>query len=293
MTSPRASAVRELLNHIDRLAVVGQMTWSLESPNFLGLAINCVLRRQREALGAAVSLGESGQGHMAVSFVRLALDERLWLGYLCSLERSKANELLLAMGRHDTRRSLKAQRDFIGEEALTSLWYPPGFVDMQVQALTEDETDLKSLGKELGWGNRVFPSTRWLAEQIDEVAEYEYLHSATSRAVHFSVGEVMRRAWGTPGGEMTTDKPEFKEHLSEFALDQLWRLWFSTLGAVRHRLDGAGVSSDPTLDLEPEEIVGKLTGMGRVPLVHAAEWNLTPEGPLPKPTRGTGPLPGG
>jgi hypothetical protein len=35
---------------------------------------------------------------------------------------------------------------------------------------------------------------------------YDYLHAATSRALYFSAGEIMRRGWGHPHGRMTTDK---------------------------------------------------------------------------------------
>ncbi len=284
----RVQAVRELLGHIDRMVIIGGLRWSLDEPNYLALAINSTFRRQRQALGASVTLAETGQGDLAVGFVRPALDERLWLAYLCSLDRELANKILLAMGRYDAIRSLQCQRDYIGDEAMLGLWYPSGFVDANASQLDGVKAELKNVGNDLGWGNRPLPGADWLAKQVGATAEYDYLHSATSRVLHFSAGEIMRRGWGTPGEVLITDKPEFREHLTEFALDQLWRLWLATLRVTLDHLEDAGLTSDPTFDLEPEEVVGDLSGMGRVPLVHAHEWNLTPEGqlPLPRPPLG-------
>lgn len=110
---------------------------------------------------------------------------------------------------------------------------------------------------------------------------YEYLYSATSRAVHFSVGEVFRRSWGAPRGIVVTDKMEFRRHLGEFALDSLWRLLFKTVEAALPFLDDAGIVSSDALTDEPIiPLLRKVLACGRVPFVHAHEWNLTPDGPL-------------
>ena len=107
---------------------------------------------------------------------------------------------------------------------------------------------------------------------------------STSRAIHFSAGEVFRHGWGEPGMGLVTDKPEFRDHLSEFALDQLWRLFFQTVSASLPLLERAGVHSEALDDDAVIQVLKPLLELGRVPLVHAAEWNLTPEGPLKLPT---------
>jgi hypothetical protein len=46
-------------------------------------------------------------------------------------------------------------------------------------------------------------------------------------------------------------------------------------------MEAAAISSDDSLtftDLQP--VLDRLLALGRVPLVHAHEWNLTPDGPL-------------
>ena len=79
---------------------------------------------------------------------------------------------------------------------------------------------------------------------------------------------------------MVTNKQEFRDHLSAFALDQLWRLFFETVAASLPLLQQAGVYSEPLDDETIVPILEPLLELGNVQLVHAAEWNLTPDGPL-------------
>ena len=287
MTSERAEAIAELLRRIDAVVSVGPVDWSESRFSYLDLAINYTLRRQREALGASLLLIDGGLGHLSVGFVRPALDEWLWLAFLGGLDPAKANELLEAMGRYDGRRSLKAQRDHVGDAVMAELSFPPGFVDAQVDALASDKDRLSQLGVELGWGKgkTPLPTARWLADQSDAVDEYEYLHAATSRALHFSAGEVVRNAWGPLRGHLNTDDLRFRQHLCEFALDNLWRLWFRTALVAYDRADSAQISGlEDLLGDGPNDLLESVGPLGQVPLVDASEWNLTPGGPLKRPS---------
>lgn len=167
---------------------------------------------------------------------------------------------------------------------MRSLWYTPAFLEEAEKRLQFVEKDLKSLQAELKWSGKL-PSTEWIAKSVQEERTYRYLHSATSRAVHFSAGEVFRRSWGEPGGIVTTDKPEFRTDLYEFSLDQLWRLLFETMqGVLKLVADSNGdvgiTSEDSATKDRLMPLIEALLKFGKVPLVHAHEWNLTPEGPL-------------
>ncbi len=84
-----------------------------------------------------------------------------------------------------------------------------------------------------------------------------------------------------------TDKSEFRDHLSSFALDQLWRLYVETWRVTMPLLEAAGISSDDRLSFdEMQPVLDRLLSAGKVPLVHAHEWNLTPDGPLDLTVRG-------
>ncbi|SRR6266568_2142489 len=276
----RAKAVGALLPALHELLHVTDLKWDDTQKDYRLLVINHVIRRQLEAIEAALSLGTVGLGHLSVAFIRTALEEMLWTKFLAGLPLATSQRLLLTLANYDSLRSLAAQREFIGDEEMRSLWYTPAFLDAAQQRLTFVETDLKALQQELKWSGKT-PSAEWIAKSINEMRTYRYLHSATSRSVHFSAGEAFRRSWGAPGGIVTTDKPEFRVHLYEFALDQLWRLLMSTMEGSMELISEAGIMSKDSLTEErllPR--VKAVLELNRVPLVHAHEWNLTPEGPL-------------
>lgn len=282
--APEADASRRLLE-LKTLVVrlkadiqVGALTWNKTSPDLRALTINSCIRRQQDALEGAVALGDAGQGQLAVAFVRSFLEERMWIAFLADMERGDADALLLAMGNWDSIRALTAQRDYIGDADMTvDLWYPPGFVDALAARLPATKSDLHRIRAKWGWSGTL-PSSGWIADQVSLREEYDYLHSATSRAVHFSAGEVMRRGWGTPGGVLVTDKAEFRAHVAEFAYDQLWRQHLETLVVAADRLDEAAVvvAEEFWAAESRSRLLASLQALGRVPLVHAHEWNLTP-----------------
>ena len=276
--SKRLSALERLASTLRETVRFESLPWDADLPNLRGLTVNNCLRRQIDALEGAVVLGRAGHGHLAVSLVRAFLEERLWTALLARMSGSDARSLLLAMGRWDAIRALVAQRDYVGDRVMSlDLWYPPGFVNAQAGALPDVKDELQRLRRVWGWQGTL-PSTSWVADQVGLRDEYEYLHSATSRAVHFSAGEVLRRGWGTPGGTLVTDKSEFREHLAEFAYDQLWRQHLGNLAAAAELLEEAAVVTPDNFFSEENrvELMTELQTLGKVPLVHAYEWNLQP-----------------
>ncbi|MFJ8495940.1 hypothetical protein ACIRBZ_47620 [Streptomyces sp. NPDC094038] len=281
-SSPRLQALRTFSARMCTEIRLGPLVWDESDPDLRALTINNCVRRQRDAIEGAIALGDARQAHLAVAFVRAFLEERMWAIFLASMTHSEANALLLAMGLWDAQRALIAQRDYIGNLDMTlHLWFPPGFVDAHAAATLDDrKTELRQLRDRWGWQGAL-PSPKWVAEQTSLLKEYEYLHSATSRALHFSAGEVLRRGWGTPGGFLVTDKREFREHLAEFAYDQLWRQHLGTIVGAADILGDAAISVPDGFFSEENRIklISELQNLGRVPLVHAHEWNLTPPPP--------------
>jgi len=203
------------------------------------------------------------------------------LAFFVGLDRTESQELFKAMGNWDSLRSLLAQRDYVGDEVMEQLWYTESFLDAAVQSRDKVRAELKALQKKYNWSGGVLPSGEWIADRAGQRKLYDYLHAASSRALHFSAGEILRRGWGHPSGKIVTDKPEFREHLASFALDQLWRLYIKTWQVAMPLLEEAGISSDESLTLEQiEPVISRVALLGKVPLVHAHEWNLTREGPL-------------
>lgn len=277
----RVAALEEFIDVAGRLLAVGDLSWAAVEADYRLLAINSALRRQMESMRAATVLARQDLGHLAVAFVRASLEDVIYLGFFTSLDLADSQKLFLLFGNWDTTRSLLAQRAYVGDDMMASLWYSKGFLDTVEIERDQVRTDLKALKKQYKWGGGDLPSSAWVAERANKKELYDYLHAATSRALHFSAGEIMRRGWGQPSGTISTDKPEFREHLASFALDQLVRLYTETWSVAKALIEAAGVHSDNELSWENlRPVLSRVFGLGRVPLVHAAEWNLTPKGPL-------------
>jgi hypothetical protein len=75
--------------------------------------------------------------------------------------------------------------------------FPAAFLARAMDSETS-RAKIKALGAELGWpaNGRTPPSVKWLASQTDNSDLYDFLYSATSRVLHFSVSEIARRGWG-------------------------------------------------------------------------------------------------
>lgn len=277
----RIEAVEGWAQVLGRLLDVGELKWAEVEADYRLLAINSALRRQLESTRAAVLLARQGLGHLAVAFVRSSLEDVMYLGFFVSLDVEDSQELFLLFGRWDAIRSVLAQRAYVGDEVMAQLWYPQSFPDRVESDRSETRARLKALQKKYAWIGGDLPSGSWIAEKAGCEDLDDFLHAASSRALHFSVGEIMRRGWGLPSGHLVTDKPEFCEHLAAFALDQLWRLYLKTVTVAAPFIASAGITSDDSLTSDELDVAtDRLAKLGRVPLVHAAEWNLTPEGPL-------------
>lgn len=277
----RVKAVEAFIGVAARFAVVGDLKWPDVAADYRLLAINVAFRRQVDSMRAAVALARQDLGHLAVAFVRPSLEDVMYLTFLCQLSREESQALLLLLGKWDGTRSLLAQRAYLGDDIMQQLWYPPEFLDAAQRKTEEVRSQLKQLQKLYRWAGGVTPSSGWIAERAGQKELYDYLHAATSRALHFSAGETMRRGWGDPSGTMTTDFPGFRAHLAEFALDQLWRLHVQTWRASSPLMEAAAINSEKGLQFsDTEPVLNRLLTLGKVPLVHAREWNLGPDGPL-------------
>jgi len=281
----RVEAVEAFASLADRLFEMRGIEWSAVEGDYRLLAVNAAFRRQLESIKAAVFLARQNLGHLAVAFVRAALEDVMYLKFFLDLDQAASQRLFVLLGRWDGLRSLLSQRAFLGDEVMNRLWYKTEFLDAAETQRSETREALRELQKEYGWSGGILPSADWIAERAGLRPLYDYLHAATSRALHFSAGEIMRRGWGDPAGQMITDKPEFREHLADFALYQLVLLFFETWKIVEDTA-AAGIGLAENVETaEVDAVVQRIAALGRVPLVHAAEWNLTPDGPLQMPPR--------
>ena len=190
----RVEAVEAFISLADRLFEIHVIEWSAVEDDWRLLAINGAFRRQLESITAAILLTKQGLGHLSVTFVRAALEDVMYLRFFLGLDRIASQRLFTLLGRWDGFRSLLSQRNFVGDEVMNDLWYSTEFLDAAEDRRNETRDALKELQKQYRWRGGIVPSADWIAERAGQREFYDYLHAATSRALHFSAGEMKSAA---------------------------------------------------------------------------------------------------
>jgi hypothetical protein len=178
--------------------------------------------RQQEAVEAALLLIDAGKGECAAPLLRPACEELLWCTYLGTLDRQDAEIILICITHHEKWQSLTAQRDISSAEVMEGLALTPHLE----QSLTDYpiiRSEFRRLGKQLGWPKRAIengekPSMAFIAKALGRKDFYDFLYSATSRYVHFSPFELLRRVWGTPSGKTSISSAHFHDYWAAFVL---------------------------------------------------------------------------
>ena len=194
----RVEAVEAFISLADRLFEIHVIEWSAVEDDWRLLAINGAFRRQLESITAAILLTKQGLGHLSVTFVRAALEDVMYLRFFLGLDRIASQRLFTLLGRWDGFRSLLSQRNFVGDEVMKDLWYSTEFLDAAEDRRNETRDALKELQKQYRWRGGIVPSADWIAERAGQRELYDYLHAATSRALHFSAGEMNAARLGQP-----------------------------------------------------------------------------------------------
>lgn len=238
------------------------------------LIARSLITRQREALSGAVSLADMGLGHTALPSVRTACDELLWARYLSQLDEHVRTELLLTLGALEAAQAVNAQQQHIGRVAMKRLGFTRGFVRHADAQRRVAESRLAALSRRLGWpveSEHTWPAMSWLARTVDEQSLYQFLYAATSKAVHFSASEHMRRGWGNSGQPVEVGASPYVQYRSTFVLHWLASLLIETTAAVDDMVPrlASGVSDDWALDVL--EVAKRLGSAGRVPIITPSE----------------------
>jgi hypothetical protein len=247
--------------------------------DFLLLGSRFALTRQFEAIVAALQLATITLGHHSVSFLRPALEEYLWLKYFAQLDARVASQLYATLGVNDVLRSAEAVHGYIGDDGMADVGFPPAFQAYVAQQRAAQTRKIRDFNQQLGWpGRPAVASMEWIAGQVGERDLYAYLYSATSRSVHFSAGEGLRRAWGDPAnpeGYVSVEDVDHRLYLSDFGFYQLIRLFISTWIATERWHDVVVPLSEETVDAdELLEWVNKFYALPGVPIVLAKEYEL-------------------
>jgi hypothetical protein len=175
------------------------------------------------------------------------------------------------LARHELAGSLAAQNEFIGAKGMQALGFTQRFIKVTLAKQKASDARLRELGKPLGWReNSVVPHMAFLSRKVGREDEYKFLYQGTSRYVHFSTHEILRRAWGQKG-EVHIGSNTFSRYWRDFAIYWGFRI-FLELVIHNHK-----VLAD--VDISPEkqeEMLGWLKKVTPIPIVTSGElesWN--------------------
>ena len=178
-------------------------------------------------------------------------------------------KLVMLLAQRDIDEALTAQHDYSGAEAMRKLNLT-SYYELRVAARPQVKKDLARLRKKLGWSkNRLTPSVWFMAKQAGEQRLYNFLYHATSRFVHFNVGELLRRAWGTPG-ELVLSSEHFERYWARFSLYWGMKLYFDVLALALEHLH-EDVALDDAAGERLLSLVKELQPLAMVPIITAAE----------------------
>ena len=248
------------------------LKWSMKD-GFLLVVRRAILVRQFDTLEVISNLVRKNKSYAAGPLLRPACEELIWLKYLSKLPDTDAEELVILTANNEMLRSLRAQDEYGGRMVSESL----GLVlHLENAVRREEETrhKLQKLGEKLGWPKQYvkqgrLPSMHWLAEKTNEKAMYDFLYHATSRFVHFSVPELLRRAWGNPQtGNISVRSVHFRDYWGMFSLHWGLRLFLDSAIIFCDDSNLPDVSLDEAHLLEAAERIGKY---GQVPIITAEE----------------------
>jgi hypothetical protein len=256
--------------------VIDQLSICTLDASITSLVMRASLRRQAESLAAIGRLVASDEGFAAVPLLRPACEELIVGRYLASVSPPQADAILQACAAKEVARSLEAQRAMVGDDVMERLGLTDYLLRSSSTSTAADE-NFNRLRVELGWPvfrqGAGLPSTKWMARKTGSLDLYEYLFHATSRTVHFSVAELLRRAWYREDGQITIASSQFERHWAAFALYEGSLLLAETAIVVWDVLDSLGEGA-PFNSLVQATVVSaaeRLRKHGRVPMITALE----------------------
>jgi hypothetical protein len=250
-----------------------ELKWVPED-GMLTLVSRSVIRRQWESLSIVGELVDKSQGFAAVGLLRPACEEFLWMKYLASIPRPSAEMLVKSIGKKEILDSLRAQDARAGRTVTKALGLEPYLIQSEARA-RDQKRILKQLGAELKWepktieGGRL-PSTAFVAKATGETKIYNFLYHASSRFVHFSAHELLRRTW-RGSGSVTIDSGHFANYWDQFVLYWGVDLMISSFSEAS-KLGEDSIDDESLIDIEKLNSAAIQIGKhGPVPIITAEE----------------------
>ncbi|HXE28002.1 MAG TPA: DUF5677 domain-containing protein [Stellaceae bacterium] len=264
----------------DWLAVIKPMLLPVENYKWVGPSQDQfweflrrgAIMRQYEALHAALIMADASHAQHAVTFLRPAFEELLWIEYLAQHPKH-ANELARLLAFHESADNLFAQNEYLGGQAMSAIGFTQHFAKVYFAQDRKVQSRLREIGRELGWkmDRSLLPSTFFLAKQVKREQDYRYLYQGTSRFVHFSAVEICRRVWGE-SGNVTIGSTSFTSFWEAFALYWGFRTLVDLLVCC-----GDILADSEEFQSRGGELIERWKNIAPVPIITLAELRAWPE----------------
>lgn len=258
----------------DLVDAYSDLEWS-PSDGFLPIVCRAIIRRQYDSLESISYLVSSQRGYAAAPMLRPSCEEFIWSKYLLDIPSLDAQQLVTYIANDEIYRSLRAQSKAYGKSLSKEHGILP-YLEEQKRNRKNLQHNLRDLGRRLKWpersvNNSTTPSMWWLAKQTKEEETYELIYHATSRFVHFSTSELLRRAWGNRYG-VSVRSVHFGDYWSQFSLH--WGL-ILFIGSVVEILSADCLGSEVTLAVDDEQAISqaaaRISKIGKPPIITAEE----------------------
>lgn len=239
------------------------------SDGILVIVMHSILCRQFDLLEVISQLAAQGKGYAAGPLLRPACEEVIWIKYLRTIPPARAGRLLYCIAHKEYLESLRNQDTVAGRATTKVLGLEP-YLHSCTRQEVRYRSWMKNLAKKLNWPNNCrtgkrLPSMQWLAKTTNQLDLYQSIYHATSRFVHFSVGELLRRAWGVPG-QVSIHSGHFESYWAHVSL------YWGLLLFVKYPWDAIDIE-EVAIDDEEKlmEAVNAIRHIGRPPIVTAQE----------------------
>ena len=253
------------------VTTTSDLSWT-PSEGFLTIIQRSILRRQFDSLEVISHLVSEGKGYAAGPLLRPACEELIWTKYLNSIPPNLAEELIICVGDDERYKSLHAQDDMAGRTVTKKLGLLPSL--LEAEGRKNDRRDkFRTLGQKLRWPKGAItdgslPKLDWIARNTDEIENHNFIYHATSRFVHFSVAELLRRAWGNPYTKtMSITSLEFHDYWGYFSLYWGLDLFLKTLIELNFILGSLSDEEEAAI----HEAAKQIGRMGKPPIITAEE----------------------
>ena len=234
---------------------------------FFKLSVLAIVTKQSESLQVILSLAATTKGFSAVPLLRAMFEELIWIRFLATLSPSAQGTIIADLASTGLSEALDAQDAY----GVPNLDFGNKFRGRVSASSTAAKAELRGIFIAQGFTLRrdsTTPSVAQLAKKVDLETTYKFLYHATSRAVHFSVPELLRRVWGRPGS-MRVSSDTFEGYWSAFAL--YWGGWLYSLTFIESLLilQEPDFAAEKALKVQAAAL--KIKSHGAIPLLTKEE----------------------